>query len=279
MNPTRTLLFPLILYFAACIDGGNGSATIGSSEGTDAGNGLDPDGSSTSADGGTTSVSDYPPVEAGSPYPLDAQAIPPLSLDAEVLVDGASPAPADAGASTADASCTTPLAGGTLLIDELMVDSVAGSGDYGQWFEVRSTATCEVDLRGLQGASAAGSKVYTFDVAYDLWLDPGGFFIVADSADPIVNHDLPGTVITWTGQPGDVLRKEGATITLSVGDVLVDTLTYPSVKWTIGASLEFPAGCPVSARSDFSNWQTSMASWFPGFLGTPNAANTDVSCP
>jgi hypothetical protein len=118
----------------------------------------------------------------------------------------------------------------------------------------------------------------TFDVSDDTWIPPHGFFVVADSVDPSVNHDLPGVVIGWLGSPGDVLRNDGTTITLSVAGTVIDTLTFPKLTLTVGASMEFPSDCDPAERTDFSRWQTATASWFPGFYGTPNAINGDVSC-
>jgi hypothetical protein len=178
-----------------------------------------------------------------------------------------------------DGACPSPPSAGDLVIDELMIESVAGSGDYGEWLEVESTRPCALDLRGLHGEAPSGLKVRTFDVTEDLWLAPAGTFVVADSYDPAVNHDLPGTVIAWAGEPGDVLRNKGGTVSLLVQGALIDSVTYPALKLVVGASTSFPADCPVSRRSDWTAWQTSNASWFPGFYGTPNAPNDDVSCP
>jgi len=213
-----------------------------------------------------------PPLDAGTPIAVDA--IAPLPPG-----DGGTPdatPPVDAGL---DGPCTQAVGAGDLLIDELMIESVAGAGDDGEWLEVASMASCAVNLRGLHGECPVGSKVHTFDVVEDTWLLPGGTFIIADSQDPAVNHDLPGLVLAWSGHPGDVLRNLGGTVTLSDGDVLVVSLTWPSLKPLVGATVELPADCPVEDADDFGAWQTATTSWFPGFLGTPNAANTDVQCP
>ena len=103
--------------------------------------------------------------------------------------------------------------------------------------------------------------------------------MVADSTDPAVNHYLPGPVVAWSGNLGDVLRNKATTVTLLVNDVVIDTLMYPAESLTVGASLAFPADCDPGMRSDFALWQRSSASWFPGFLGTPNSPNADVTCP
>ncbi len=207
---------------------------------------------------------------------------PPVGVDAIAPLppgDGGSPdalQPVDAGV---DGQCTQSVGAGDLLIDELMIESVDGAGDDGEWLEVASMAGCAVNLRGLHGECPVGSKVHTFDVVDDTWLLPGGTFIIADSQDPAVNHDLPGLVLAWSGHPGDVLRNLGGTVTLSDGDVLVVSLTWPSLKPMVGATVELPADCPVEDADDFGAWQTATTSWFPGFLGTPNAPNTDVQCP
>lgn len=175
--------------------------------------------------------------------------------------------------------CASPLAAGDLVIDELMIASVAGAGDYGEWIEVRSALGCAVNVAGLHGESPHGSKVAAFDVPGDLWIPAGGGFVVADSEDPAINHSLPGTVLVWSGGSGDVLRNKGGTASLWMNGTLVDSVTYPSLPLVVGSSLAFPADCANRDRSDFSKWQTSSASWFPGFHGTPNAPNDDVHCP
>jgi hypothetical protein len=178
-----------------------------------------------------------------------------------------------------DGACLQPLAAGALRIDELMIESVAGAGDDGEWVEIESTLDCAANLNGLHGECPRGAKVATFDVTGDLWIPPRGTFVVADSNDPAINHDLPGVVVVWFGHQGDVLRNKGSTITLSAGGTLLDTVTYPSLALAVGNSVAFPSDCDAGERTDFTKWKRSTASWFPGFFGTPNAPNTDVSCP
>jgi hypothetical protein len=188
----------------------------------------------------------------------------------------------DAGAQrdpTPDGACARPLAPGDLRIDELMIASVAGSGDDGEWLEIASTLDCAANLNGVHGECPRGAKVSTFDVTGDVWLPPRGAFVVADSIDPAINHALPGLVVAWFGHPGDVLRNQGSTITISLDGTLLDTITYPSLSLAIGTSVAFPSDCDASTRGDFTRWKRSATSWFPGFLGTPNAPNTDIHCP
>jgi hypothetical protein len=212
-------------------------------------------------DGGEISTDD-------APDPADA------SESAERGTD-ASSASTDA---TYEGACTGPLQAGDLLIDELMVESVAGAGDDGEWLEVASTLACATSLRGLHGECPVGSEVHTFDVPEDVWIPPGGRFIIADSVDPAVNHYLPGVVLAWSGHTGDILRNLGGTVTLSAGQQIVVSLTWPAMKLVVGTSVELPSGC-LGDAGDFADWQQAIASWFPAFRGTPNAPNVDVACP
>jgi hypothetical protein len=196
---------------------------------------------------------------------------------------GAPPADDDPSDATADAepegACDGPLSPGDIVIDEIMIESVAGTGDEGEWLEARSTLSCQVNLLGLHGECPKGAKVVTFDVTSDFWVLGGASFLIADSMVPAINHYLPEPLFTWEGHPGDVLRNEGATISLRMNGVLIDSVTYPALKLLVGTSWAFPSDCDPSLRGDFTYWQTSTSSWFPSFFGTPNQPNDDVHCP
>jgi hypothetical protein len=235
----------------------------------------------TSADGSIYGGS-FPLLRPAGDDEDDATIPPPPSAvdDREERDTGSDASPEDVTvASLPDGACRSPLVAGALRIEELMIASVAGSGDNGEWLEVASTVDCAVNLSGLHGECPHGSSVTTFDVAGDLWVPPRGTFVVADSSDPAINHELPGVVVAWFGHPGDVLRNQGTTITLRLDETMIDTVTYPSLTPAVGNSIEFPADCDAGDRANFAHWKRSTASWFPGFFGTPNAPNTDVTCP
>ncbi len=265
MHRRRTLLALFVLCAAACSGRSVGPPSVfdDTSVTEDA----------TAGDIQTPSAGEDPGAEADS----SAETQP---LDAEDADDapGASPNADGDDDAGPDGACAQPLAPGSLAVDEMMVESVAGAGDYGEWIEVRSNLDCMADLRGLHGECPRGAKVNTFDVTTDVWIPPRGTFVIADSSDPAVNHDLPGLLIEWFGQPGDVLRNKGSTITLSLAGTLIDTVTYPALALVVGDSVAFPSDCDPGSRSDFTNWKRSTASWFPGFLGTPNRPNADVAC-
>lgn len=174
--------------------------------------------------------------------------------------------------------CTGPLKAGDLQIDELLIASRAGSADDGEWVELRSTRTCWLKVKGLTIESPRGTAAPTVaTITEELEVAPRGSFIVADSADPVKNHALPGKVIAW--EATDVLKNDGDTITVKLGTTVVDTLTYPAFSnLEPGRALAFPDDCPPSARSDWARWSLTFESWKPGLKGTPNATNDDVAC-
>src|SRR5437868_4642485 len=73
----------------------------------------------TGTDAGAAPTTDPPPDDAGEEP----------AQEASVAIDASAPSLADAGA------CARPLGPGDLVIDELMIASVAGAGDHGEWLE------------------------------------------------------------------------------------------------------------------------------------------------
>jgi hypothetical protein len=252
----------------ASADAGYGGTSVIPSSSFDAGSSRD--------DGGSYGYG-YPSPD-GAPCPRDA--------NASESHDAAPPDEASREASLLDGdddayACNAPLAPGDLMIDELMIASASGSSDHGEWVEVMSTRDCALDLAGLYAQVPHGKGTTVASITMDVWLPPHGFFLIADSADPSENNDLPGLVFTWgAGTSSNVLDNSGDTLTLYTAEATIDALTYPaSSKLVEGSSMAFPSDCDPALRAAFGNWQPSITSWTPGFFGTPSAPNTDVTCP
>ncbi len=205
---------------------------------------------------------------------------PPPPPDGGPLRDGGPPPDGgvDAPVDSAPSDCAS-LGPGDLVIVEIMIASQNGSGDHGEWFEVKSTRTCNLNIRGVHVESPRGTTSDYVDITTTTILPPGGSFVVADSADPSINHGLGALVYEFSGSVSDVLKNSGDTITLSLGGVTIDTLTYDAtLPWIAGASVAFPAACPASSRTSWASWGWSSQAYGGLFLGTPNSANTDVAC-
>jgi len=240
-------------------------------------------------DGGASDAGSRSPPDAAAP---DASQEPDASdnPDASSLPDASAPdasAP-DSGTVTPDSGVVVPgdacggtgvLGAGDLAVVEIMIASQSGSGDRGEWLEVQSTRNCSLNLKGLHFESPRGTQKDTGDVTVDTWLPANGIFVIADSSDPVLNHNLPTPIYTWDHQPADVLVNSGDTVTLTAGSVTVETFTYPTFSVLHpGVSISFPADCAWSDRSSWARWSFSVHAWSGNFLGTPNADNTDVTC-
>lgn len=185
---------------------------------------------------------------------------------------------ADAG-SDGFPACADGVQPGDVKIVEIMITSASGSGDHGEWVELQSTRTdCVLDLSNLvvsspRGASPADSVIITDG----LQLDPGATFLVADSADVGVNHDLTMPLYSWNDS--DVLKNDGDEIDVTLGGVTIDTITYPNFSnLEVGTSVSFPADCEWTDRPDWSRWSYSFDLYSGTLAGTPNLPNLDVTC-
>ena len=122
-----------------------------------------------------------------------------------------------------------------------MIASQAGTGDHGEWAEVTNTRSCAINLNGLYAQLPHGQGTTTATVTSDLWLPPHSAFLVADSSNAALNHDLQATIVAWgTGTSSDVLKNSGNTIALFTASATIDTLTYTATsKLVEGASMAF----------------------------------------
>lgn len=231
------------------------------------------------------------PVEPGDEYytddTLQESPLDPSSVNNDSGAFGASSRPKpDAGGEVdagADSSvgpkvvCTGPMAAGDLGIVEIMIASRAGSGDEGEWVEIRNRRSCWLAIQGVTVESPRGAALNVATVGTPVELAPGETFVVANSLDAAKNHALPGTVVAWS--VSDVLKNDGDVISVKLGATVIDTLSYPSfTNLPTGRSIAFPSDCEWGDRTDWARWSLTFDVFSPGFQGTPNAANDDVTC-
>jgi len=214
------------------------------------------------------------------PDPLEASTI---EDDSGVLSVG--DRPSDAGADSggtpsndggAATNCQGPLGAGDVKIVELMIESVSGSGDKGEWIELENTRSCIVNLNGVSVQSPRGTGSDAASITSDVFVQPGASVVIADSSDPNDNHQLPGVVASFASY--DVLKNSGDTVEVYLGTTLIDALTYPQLALTPGRSVSFPSDCAWTDRASWSRWSGSFHVWSSPFQGTPGADNTDVTC-
>ncbi len=174
--------------------------------------------------------------------------------------------------------CSGALAAGDVKIVEIMISSVAGQNDSGEWVELQSTRSCRLNIKGLTVGSPRGTvSTDSVTIGTDTILAPYGIFVVADSPDTTVNHGLPTPIFSWNAV--DALKNDGDTINVSAGATAIDTLTYPRFSsLPAGRSISFPADCAWSDRDTWARWSYSFNTYSTLLQGTPNKDNTDVTC-
>lgn len=228
--------------------------------------------SNTNDDGGAFDLGSRPkpPEDAGATPSSEDGASPPAN-DAAVIGDAGS---LDAGPVVLCEGDPKP---GDLVVTELLIASRSGSNDNGEWVEITSTRSCTLSLRNVVVASPRGTTGSDAVTIASLDLPPGGSFIVAGSTSAVTAQKLPGSTYAWNA--ADVLKNSGDTVSITVGAVTIDSVTYPSFgNLEPGRSAAFPADCPSNVRTDWKRWSFSFNEWIPGMKGTPNAANGDVAC-
>ena len=116
------------------------------------------------------------------------------------------------------------------------IASKSGLGDSGEWVEIRSTRDCWLHLAGVSVESPRGtSGVDTASVsgaAVDL--APNGTFVVADSDDATKNPAHGHRPLLGRD---DVPKNDGDTITVKLGEVQIDKVTYEPRRrhgWQLG---------------------------------------------
>jgi hypothetical protein len=216
--------------------------------------------------------------DSGAFSPAAERPAPPPAPDKDAGGTHVDAGAGDGGVVQPKVFCTGALAAGDLVVSEILINSRAGSGDDGEWIEIKNARTCWLDVKGLSIESPRGTTGTNAVTITENWeLGPGATFVVADSADPAKNHGLPGKVFAWGA--ADVLKNDGDTVALKAGAVVVDTLTYPGFSnLEAGRTLAFPSDCPGNVRGDWARWSLTFDVYTAGFKGTPNAANDDVAC-
>ncbi|HET7501338.1 MAG TPA: lamin tail domain-containing protein [Kofleriaceae bacterium] len=167
---------------------------------------------------------------------------------------------------------------GQLVISEVLANpaNVAGVTDaQREWFEVANTGATAFDLNELEVGriGATGTAVTRVQSARCLPVPPGGFAVLARSADPAVNGMLPAVAATFrfglVDTAGDIqIARDG---------VVLDTVRWASVRSGVAAQLD-PAHLTATDNDDPARFCAATTAY--GDLtnqGTPGAANP--ACP
>jgi hypothetical protein len=173
---------------------------------------------------------------------------------------------------------------GDVIINEMMPDSQDSDDETGEWLELFNLSDRVVDLLGWTLADSAGSVT----VDAHLQIPAGGFALLAAVDQPRVNGNLPRVdwVFDWDAFH---LNNAGDSVTLSMGGLVVDELSYTPDPWVVptGASMFLDPGYADASLNDSPlPWcATPQIPAFdygsgedPGDWGTPGEANPAGEC-
>lgn len=282
--PTTSSFLRALAVFAfsssvACATGGGGPRDAGSPRDAASQDAASSDAGR--ADGGTVDAG--APTDAGGadsgPSAMDAATDAATSRDAgrDAGTDAGTDAGVDGGR---DAGTTCAPTSERIAIVELMISSVSGSGDRGEWIELRNAGDCTVDLGGLtlvSPASGTGPEV-SYTVPAGTIVTAGGRLVLAQSANPSENHGL--TFDLAYGASGLVLDNGGDWIELRSGAGTIDRVSWTATTFVRGATRTFPDARPIATNDNQANWcnaTTAYSSATGGpFYGTPGGPN---GCP
>jgi hypothetical protein len=172
-------------------------------------------------------------------------------------------------------SSATPVEPGDLAITEIMPDPLAVDGDYGEYFELTSLATRDLDLEGLTVEDDDGTG---FVVTGSLPLPVGGRLVFGPSDNLVLNGGVP---VDYAYDVGAVkLGNEGDTVAVLRGSIPIDVVAYEAVSWGVaeGSALSLdPSAIDPVANDDLGHWCLATSTYGAGDHGTPGAPND--ACP
>ncbi len=169
---------------------------------------------------------------------------------------------------------------GDLVISEIMMSGNGGNGDVGEWFEIANVSGKDLDLKGLTIAGKTSDTAIA--VTASIVIKAGGFAVFGPSSDTTKNGGY--TPVMTYSQTGFPLANSGDdTITLKVGTLVLDTVTYDfAAKWPAvvqGKAIQLSGGKLNAKDNDAKeSWCYATANYGTGGkFGTPGAANG--ACP
>lgn len=161
---------------------------------------------------------------------------------------------------------------GQLVITEFMANP-AGTDSNEEWFEVTNAGSEAFDLNGLS-VDRAGDSSPPSPLASPTCksVSPGGFAVLARSADPARNAGLPSVALTYSlsmGDAGDLQILDGGTV--------LDAITWSDAPNAASAQLD-RAYTSASANDEASHFCASAVPYGTGAnRGSPGAPN--ARCP
>ena len=174
---------------------------------------------------------------------------------------------------------TSPQSGG-VVITEFMKDPAAVADTRGEWIELYNNLPWRVNIEGWTVSDDSGAAFTLQNGGLGLRLAPGQYFVLGNSADPLLNGGVP-VQLAYTGF---VLGNGADQIVLTKPNgIVVDRVDYDDgIVWPdlAGRSVSLTGVLhDAFANDDGASWCPSVTNWNAASpdTGTPGTAN-DI-CP
>ncbi len=185
--------------------------------------------------------------------------------DGDGLVDCADPDCLD--------SC---LAGGSLVITEIMKDPNLVADTVGEWFEITNAAAFAIDLRGLVlfSIGSSGEETHTISAGEPILIQPGAYMVLGNSSNPAVNgnvtvnYQYTGIIFNNTADDSIGIRTASGTV---LDEVVFTVADFPHLA---GMSMQLdPTKINATDNNDAANWCLPTNKYNAYDMGTPGAVN------
>ncbi len=160
---------------------------------------------------------------------------------------------------------TQQLNAGDLIVTEIMANPKAVTDTNGEWIEIYNTTNQPIDLTSLQIVKDTTKKPIS---GTNLIIGANSHFVIAKTESSLVSYNALCAFSTT------ILPNSGATISLEINGVTIDSMTYPATAESKSWQLSSTKYNHID-NDEYANWcvGTTAISGENSDLGTPGSSN------
>jgi len=166
----------------------------------------------------------------------------------------------------------TPVATGTLIINEVMTNPAKVPDEVGEWIELYNPTTVDIDINGMQLQVGISKPIkYPIAAPTPTIVKGGAYFLLGSGGDESTNGGYkPDYVYAKI-----ILSATSASLSIVSGPTVVDTITYgPGWPLVTGKAIALdPKFATAEGNDDKAHWCKSALGYGQGDFGTPGTAN------
>lgn len=175
-------------------------------------------------------------------------------------------------------ACDTPVALGSIIINEIMQDPTAVNDEFGEWFEVYNTTGSAIDMQNWVISDNTTPTAQSFTISSSLIVPANDYAIFIVNGNSLTNGGISHSPQYVYSYPSFTLLNSGSDsiILTSPGGALIDRVDYDdaSFPYTPGRSMSLSTSTANSTDNDNgANWGNAWDTYGDGDFGTPGAAN------